>query len=132
MDASARFAATPVNRLLGSRLVGRDADRAELELPLRPDFAQEEGVVHGGLIALLADSAAVWLLWPDLDARRAMTSIEFKLNFLAAARPDGPPLHAVAVPLRIGRTVAVCESEVRQGEVLVAKGSFTYLLRDRA
>lgn len=131
MDPTAVFAATPSNLLLGLRLLGRSPERSEVELPARAELAQEEGVVHGGLLATLADTAAVWLLWPDLGADRAMTSIEFKLNFLAAGRPGGEPLRAVAVPLRVGRTVAVCEATVHQGDVLVAKGTFTYLLRAR-
>jgi len=130
MDPFATFAATPSNRWLGSRLCARSAERAELELPLRAEFAQEEGVIHGGLIAMLADTAAVYLLWPDLGGRR-MTSIEFKVNFLSAARPDGGPLRAVATVLRQGRTIAVCESEVWQHDRRIAKGTFTYLLSDR-
>ena len=131
MDPFADFANTPSNRFLGMRLVSRSADRSEVELPMRAEFVQEQGVVHGGFLSALADSAAVYLIGPDLGPDRAMTGIEFKMNFLAAARADGPPLRAVATPLRQGKTIAVCESEVHQGERQIAKGTFTYLLRDR-
>ena len=67
----------------------------------------------------------------DLGPDRAMTGIEFKMNFFAAGDPTGPALRAVARPLRIGRTIAVCESEVHQGDRRLAKGTFTYLLRER-
>jgi uncharacterized protein (TIGR00369 family) len=131
MDCAAVFAGTPSNRFLGLRLLSRSAGRTEVELPLRAELLQEEGVVHGGFLATLADTAAVWLLWPDLGTDRSMTSIEFKVNFLGAGRDGGGPLRAVATLLRKGRTVAVCESEVLQDGRLVAKGTFTYLLRDR-
>ncbi len=131
MDPAQRFAATPSNQLLGMRLVSRSAERVELELPTRPELAQEEGVVHGGFVTTLADSAAVYLLWPELGQGRTMTSIEFKMNFLGAGDPNGAPLRAVATPLRVGRTVAVCESEVFQGDRRIAKGTFTYLVRDK-
>jgi len=131
VDPAEIFARTPCNRLLGMRLVARTAQRCELELPVREELLQEERVVQGGILAALADVCAVYLLWPDLGPQRSMTSIEFKLNFLGAARLGGPALRAVAVPVRIGNTIAVCDSEVRQGDTLVAKGTFTYLLRAR-
>jgi uncharacterized protein (TIGR00369 family) len=131
IDVAATFAATPANRLLGLRLVSRTPQRVEIEMPMRADFAQEGGVVHGGLLALLADTTAVYLLWPELQPDRTMTSIEFKVNFLAAGRPDGSALRAVATVLRLGRSVAVCESEVFQADVRLCKGTFTYLLRDQ-
>ncbi len=130
-DLAAIFAATPANRLLGARLVARSPQRVELELPVRAGLLQEEGVVHGGFLAALADTAAVYLVWPDLPPDRTMTSIDFAMTFLAPGLPDRGPLQAVAVPLRLGRSVAVCESTVSQGGALLCKGTFHYLLRDR-
>jgi len=131
MDPFENFANTPSNRFLGMRLVSRSAERSEIELPMREEFAQKEGVVHGRLLSTLADSSAVYLIGPDLGPDRAMTGIEFKMNFFAPGDPTGPALHAVAKPLRIGRTIAVCESEVHQGDRRLAKGTFTYMLRER-
>ena len=132
MDPAAAFARVPSNAFLGSRLLQRSPERTEIELPVRPEFVQEEGVVHGGVLAMLADTAAVYLLWPDLPQGMTMTSIEFKVSFLGPGRPDGGPLRAVATVLRRGRSVAFCESEVLQDGRRLAKGSFTYLLRQRA
>jgi uncharacterized protein (TIGR00369 family) len=125
------FDQTPCNRLLGLQLVSAGPDRTEVLLPVHGGLLQEEGVVHGGLIAALADTAAVYLLLPALGDQRTATSIEFKLNFLGAARPEGGPLRAVGTLLRRGGTVAVCEAEVFQADRRIAKGSFTYLLRDQ-
>ena len=131
MTADERFAATPCNRWFGFRLRHRGQDRVEVELPVRAEFLQEEGVVQGGILTALADTAAVWLVWPDLAPDRSMTGIECSMKFLAAAHPGSEPLVATAVPLRIGRTIATCETVVRQGERTVAKGAFTFLLRER-
>ena len=125
------FDATPVNRLLGFVLRHRSAQRVEVELPVRVELLQETGVVQGGVLTALADTAAVYLLWPDLPPARTMTGIGCTMQFLAAATPGGGPLVATATPLRTGATIVVCESEVRQGDRLVAKGAFTFLLRDR-
>jgi uncharacterized protein (TIGR00369 family) len=131
VDAAARFSATPCNRLLGMVLVQRSAERATVELPLRTELLQEEGVVQGGVLTALADAAAVWLLWPDLAPDRAMTGIDCSMQFLGAGRADGGALVATATPLRVGATIAVAESRIEQDARLVAKGTFTFLLRAR-
>ncbi len=91
-------------------------------------FAQEGGVVHGAVLTAVADTAAVYLVVPDLGPRDRVVSIEFKVNFLRAARPGKTPLRATARLLRRGRRVVVAEGEVHQGQTLVAKGLFTYLV----
>lgn len=125
------FANTPCNRWLGFRLLERSAERVVIEQTVRTEMLQEGGVVQGGLLTALADTAAVYLLWPDLRENQTMTGTTVSMQFLAGALPSEEPLQAEAVPLRIGRTVAVCESTVRQGSRLVAKGTFTFLLRER-
>ena len=129
--AEGTFESTPCNRWFGFVLRHRSPDRVELELPVRAEFLQEEGVVQGGVLTALADTAAVWLLWPDLGAQRTMTGVECKMNFLGAATASGKPLVAVASVLRKGSTIAVCESVIHQGDRLVAKGTFTFLQRAR-
>ncbi|HZN41664.1 MAG TPA: PaaI family thioesterase [Planctomycetota bacterium] len=129
--AERTFESTPCNRWFGFVLRHRSPDRVELELPVRAEFLQEEGVVQGGVLTALADTAAVWLLWPDLGPHRAMTGVECKMNFLGAATAPGASLVAVATKLRHGGTIAVCESVIHQGDRLVAKGTFTFLQRAR-
>lgn len=125
------FATTPCNALFGFRLRSRSAEQVVVELPVRREFLQEEGVVQGGILTALADTTAVWLLWPDLPPDRAMTGIECSMKFLAPARGDGGPIVATATTLRRGTTIAVCETLVQQDGRDVAKGSFTFLLRER-
>ena len=126
------FSQTPVNRWLGLRLVRRSPSEAVVEQELRPEFLQEAGVVHGGLLTALADTAAVYVIWPDLGASRTMTGTNVAMQFLSAARVEEGALTATATPLRVGRRVAVCESSVHQGARLVCKGTFTFLITERA
>lgn len=131
VDQGNRFTTTPCNAMFGFRLRARSPAHVVVELPVRREFLQEEGVVQGGILTALADTTAVWLLWPALPPARAMTGIECSMRFLAPALADGGDLVATAVPLRIGSTIATCESVVTQGQRVVAKGTFTFLLRDR-
>jgi len=124
---SLAFADVPVNRFLGLLLRSRNAQRVELELPLREELLQEGSVVQGGILTALADTAAVNLLWPHLPADRTMIGTSCSMQFLAAATLERGPLRAIASPLRKGRTMAVCESEVFQGERRIAKGTFSFL-----
>lgn len=128
MDPRKRFAATPINRHLGFELERADPDRAEVVLRALDDFVQEEDVVHGGMIATLADTAAVYVVLPEIPEEAGLTSIEFKINFLRPARAGAGELRAVATPVRRGRKVVVCRVEVSQGDRPVAEGLFTYLV----
>jgi len=121
-------ASMPAAGLLGLRFVERDAARAQVAMPLRPEFFQGQGRVHGGVIATLADTAAVWLLLRELLPERTLTSIEFKLNFVRPALESRGELLATARPIRIGRSVALAEVDVLQAGELVATGLFTYLV----
>jgi uncharacterized protein (TIGR00369 family) len=94
----------------------------------RPEMAQEYGVVQGGILSGLADTAAVYLVIPDAMQRGRVHGIEFKMNFLRPAHADGSELVAVATPVKIGRRIAVCSVEISQSDRVVASGLFTYLI----
>ena len=125
------FGGVPINRYLGFRLVSRSDAEAIVELDVRPELLQEYGVVHGGILAALADTASVYLIQPALSDAESMTSVEFKVNFLAAARPGADVLRARASLIRKGRRIALCEARVVQGETEVLRGLFTYLISER-
>lgn len=122
------FARTAVTRFLGTRLVSRAPGRVEVSMAAKPEMAQEYGVVQGGVLSGLADAAAVYLLLPDAMERGRVHGVEFKMNFLRPAHADGTDLVAVATPVKIGRSIAVCSVDVTQAERLVARGTFTYLI----
>lgn len=119
------FEETPFNRTLRFDLVGRDDAGASIALPIEPWFMQENGVVHGGIIAAVADTAAVYAL----RRTEQMTGLEFKINFLQPATMEGGPITARATVVRRGRTIGVCDVDVFQNAQLVAKGLFTYVFR---
>ena len=124
------FSRVPVNRHLGLRLVSRSAETAVVEMSVHQDQVQEGGVVHGGLLSALADTAAVYVFYPSLPEGQSMASIEFKMNFLRPARVDRGPLVARSMVLRRGTKVGVCEVEVTQDNLAIAKGLFTYLFME--
>ena len=57
MSGSAEgFGSVPVNRLFGFDLRAHDGQTASVAFRPEPAHAQEYGVVHGGIVATLADS----------------------------------------------------------------------------
>ncbi len=116
----------PANRFFNFKLVAQSSGHTELSMPLQPSYLQEGGVVHGGIISALADTCAVYALLPGLPENQNMTSIEFKINFLAPARLEDGDLRATARVVKQRKAVGLCDVEVFQKERLIAKGLFTY------
>ena len=72
------------------------------------------GLLHGGVIMALADSAGAACASVNLPPDATGTStIESKTNFLGAVR-DGGRVVATAVPLHVGSTTIVVETDVRR------------------
>jgi uncharacterized protein (TIGR00369 family) len=122
------FSRTAVHRLLGFRLVLHTPQRVEVQVTSRPEMGQEYGIVQGGILTTLADTAAVYLLLPGAMDRGSVNGVELKMNFLRPALTDGSDLTAIATPVKIGRRIAVCSVDITQGDRAVAHGTFTYLV----
>lgn len=119
-------AAMPLCATLGVRAAAFDAERCELELAWRDDLCTTAGVLHGGVLMALADSAGAAVAFRNLPEGTAGTStIESKTNFLGALTAGA--VRAVATPLHVGRTTIVVETEVRRvaDDRLVAKTTQT-------
>jgi uncharacterized protein (TIGR00369 family) len=126
------FDQVPVNRHLGFKLVAQGVGTAEVSMELREDFIQETGVVHGGILTTLADTACVYALMPELGPEQTMTSIELKLNFLRPVLTERGVVTALATKIQLGRTVGVSDVEISQSGKPVARGLFTYLVRSES
>ena len=132
IDAALRLLSeSPAWRSFGFSRSTHAPDSSEVELVDIERWVQPHGVIHGGVLSALADTAAVARLYVDLPRDRVLTSIEFKLNFLRGALVSNGPLSASAELVRAGRRVQVAEVSVRQGERELARGLFTYIVLER-
>src|SRR5690242_13969354 len=82
----------------------------DVVLPFLDDLTQQDGFVHGGIVAAVADTACGYAAHTLMPAAARVLSIEFKLNLLAPA--VGERLEARARVIRAGRTVTVCQADV--------------------
>jgi uncharacterized protein (TIGR00369 family) len=90
---------------LGAEIVFIAPGEVHLSFPFAAQFCQQNGFMHAGAIASVADSAngyaAYTLARPDTD----VLAVEFKINLLAPARGAG--FLACGRVLRPGRTLTV-------------------------
>jgi uncharacterized protein (TIGR00369 family) len=96
-------------------------------LELENRHLQQDGYVHSGVHATIADHTAGIAAATVMPERRTVLSVEFKLNLLRAAR--GERLICRASVLNSGRRFSVVESEVfcddGENEFLVSKMTAT-------
>jgi 1,4-dihydroxy-2-naphthoyl-CoA hydrolase len=110
----------PMCATLGMTAVTVSAEVVSLSLEWAPELCTANGILHGGAIMALADSAGGTCAFLNLPPDAAGTStIESKTNFLGAVRSGS--VVASSRPLHVGRTTVVIETEVRAGDKLVAK-----------
>ena len=106
------LASQPFSAFLGAELLNLADGAAELGVPIRPEFAQQHGFVHGGIVSYAADNALTFAGGTVLGT--AVVTSEFKINYLRPAR--GVLLVARATVVHHGRRQAVCRCDVFAAE----------------
>ncbi|MEQ8234550.1 MAG: PaaI family thioesterase [Gammaproteobacteria bacterium] len=96
--------------LLGAAATLIEPGRVEIALPVRADFLQPHGNVHGVVASALADSAAGYAAQTLVDTAADIVTVEYKINFLAPG--VGTRIRASGQVLRAGRTLFVCAADV--------------------
>lgn len=118
------FAQAPITQLLGQKLVSAASGKATVVLPFRAAFDQGSGVVHGGIVTLIADTAGFFAA-ASLKGPRIATA-QLSVNLLAPARRA--ELSASASVLSAGGRLVVCQLTVSltTSTCLIASGLGTY------
>jgi len=126
------YAAMPLCKTLGITTTSWEPDLVEMQLTWDESLCTTAGLLHGGAVMALADSAGGACAAANLPEGATGTStIESKTNFLGAVK-DGV-VSATSRPLHVGSTTIVVETEVRRADgKLVAKTTQTQaVLRPR-
>lgn len=104
--------AMPFCVTLGARADKYTSEEVVLSLDWAPRLCTTGGILHGGAIMALADSAGGSCALLNLPTEASGTAtIESKTNFLGAVRSG--TITATATPLHIGGTTIVVETSVR-------------------
>jgi uncharacterized protein (TIGR00369 family) len=103
------FARQKAMTLIGATLSALEPGASEISLPYRADLTQQKGYVHGGIIGMIADSAAGYAAYSLMPASASLVTVEYKMNILAPARGA---LVARGKVIKAGRTLTVARAEV--------------------
>jgi uncharacterized protein (TIGR00369 family) len=126
-ELSRRLRASNTNRLFGFELEAAEPGRAVVAMRVRERHRQVHGVVHGGIIAALADTTAALAVYMVLPRGTPMATIEMKINFLEPVARG--TVTAEGRMLRRGRNFAVAECDVRDHDGrLAAKALLTFAI----
>jgi uncharacterized protein (TIGR00369 family) len=119
---------SPFWTFLGMELVEVAEGLARVRLTLRPELRNSFGIMHGGALGALVDSAGgLAVLSTGVDG--PIPTVEYSLNFLAPV--DAGAVTAEGRLLRRGRRIAVSEVTVTdEAGRLIAKGLVTNLIAE--
>ena len=95
---------------LGATIVRLAPGEVDLSLPFADRFCQQNGFMHAGAIASVADSANGYAAYTLAPPGTDVLAVEFKVNLLAPARAE--EFLASGRVLRAGRKLTVCQAEV--------------------
>lgn len=100
----------PFAKLIGLELETIEPGLAVMSLRIRDDLMQNSGVVHGGAIASLIDTAMAFAIIPLLAEGERTTTVDLTINYL---RPltSGRAI-ATARVLRAGRRAIAVSADV--------------------
>lgn len=112
---------------LGLVVSRKHRDGVSVALKVRPELLNGNGVMHGGVIASIADEAAWHAIRHHFEQDRPCTTTELKVNYL---RPiGGKKAIARAFLLRAGKTLCVVRVDIFDDKRrLAATSTVTYLL----
>jgi uncharacterized protein (TIGR00369 family) len=95
---------------LGATLLRAEPGLCEVALPYSDKVTQQQGGFHGGAMGALADIAGGYAGLTMAPEGMEVTSVEFKINFMAAF--SGGELRATGHVVKAGRRLIITTAEV--------------------
>ena len=96
--------------LIGAEMALVEPGYVEIHLPHKAEITQQHGFIHGGVVGMIADSAAGYAANTLTPADTSVLTVEYKMNLVAPA--DGQRLVARGEVVRPGRTLIVTRADV--------------------
>ncbi|KIU47376.1 MULTISPECIES: PaaI family thioesterase [Bradyrhizobium] len=120
-------------RTLGISIARIEPGEVDLAMPYAPEFTQQNGFMHAGIITAGLDNACGIAAFTLMPEGSDILTVEFKTNLLAPARGERFLFRGVVV--KPGRTLTVCDGRayaVQDGvETLVATMTGTLMALPR-
>ncbi|MDD9997844.1 MAG: PaaI family thioesterase [Rhodospirillaceae bacterium] len=117
----------PIFEQHGMSLASAGDGRAVIRATAKKGMVNAQGMVHGGLAYVMADTASAYALRTIAPAGVTQNA---SITYLKGAKP-GMKLEAEAVVVKAGGRMASLHAEVRSGKSLIAHGTFNFALLSR-
>ncbi|MGD8981986.1 MAG: PaaI family thioesterase [Desulfobacterales bacterium] len=118
---------SPYPEHLRMQLVSISVDQAVVKLNTEQCHLQPFGIVHGGVLATLIDTATFWSVFLRLPEDAGLVNIDLKLNYLKSINTG--LMTAQGHCIRAGRTINYAEASVKDKEGnLIAHGTSTLMV----
>ncbi|MDH3357609.1 MAG: PaaI family thioesterase [Desulfobacteraceae bacterium] len=118
---------SPYPRHLRMELVSISVDQSVVKLKTEQCHLQPFGIVHGGVLATLIDTATFWSVFLRLPEDAGLVNIDLKLNYLKSVSTGA--MTAQGRCIRAGRSINYAEASVKDKEGnLIAHGTSTLMV----
>lgn len=122
------FARVPYVGLLGFEFVRAERGAATFALDVREELTRMGGILHGGAVVSLLDTAAAFAVHTVIEPDARTVTVDLTVHFLRPAS-DGR-IEAHARVLRRGRRVCILSVEARDAQAeIIATSTMTYFIK---
>lgn len=130
-DLRDRVARSAFHSWMGMELVGASPGRVEISLEAADHHLNLQGLLHGGIIATLADTAAGLAVRSMEPPGRRHVTVQLDVHYLSPGRPGR--ITAVGTTVRMGASIAVAEARVadRRGRLMATATATVAMMADR-
>lgn len=120
----------PFEEYLGMKIDKAAEGRAVLSMPFKVKLAQGAGLMHGGAVTALADTAVAMAIKSMVPEGTDFVTVEMSLRFLAPAREGVVRAEARAVPQDERKIVG--EADVFCGDTKIAEFRAFFIVKKKA
>jgi uncharacterized protein (TIGR00369 family) len=113
-----RLAASVFHTWAGMEVVAASEGAVTVAMDVGDGHVNLQGLVHGGMLAILADTACGLAIRSAMESGRLNVTTDLDIHYLAPAKPGRILGHGTAV--RVGRSLAFAEASIedRDGRLL--------------
>jgi uncharacterized protein (TIGR00369 family) len=109
-DLRDRVARSAFHSWVGMEVVAASPGRVEVALDAAEHHLNLQGLLHGGVIAMLADTATGLAVRSMVPTGRRHVTVQLDVHYLAPGRPGR--ITAVGTTVRVGATIGYAEADV--------------------
>jgi uncharacterized protein (TIGR00369 family) len=123
-----RLSASPFHAWAGMDVVAAQPGEVTVAMVVEDRHVNLQGLVHGGMLAILADTACGLSIRSAMEPSRLHVTADLDIHFLAPAAPG--TLYGRGTAVKVGRSLAFAEASIEDaGGTLLAKAQSRFSVR---